>query len=169
MECSTHLLSKRCLSRGKSNQRYIRRNGEMMSYIGVILVPPAMIFTKLTFFFMYLQIFRPLKWLRICVYLGAMVTTMFYVATEVFGIVMMTPRKGKAFTTVAASPREAKVLVLCVPLASVGLGIDVYLLVLPITAVMQLQMPFRRKIGVVLIFLTGTAYGPITYNRSLLN
>lgn len=116
-----------------------------------------MIFTKLTFFFMYLQFFRPLKWLRICVYLGAMVTTMFYVVTEIFWIVLMTLQKGQTFTTVVASPREAKVLVLSVPLASVGLGIDVYLLVLPITAVMQLQMSIPRKIGVVLIFLTGTA------------
>lgn len=79
----------------------------------------------------------------------------------------MTPRKGETFASVAASPREFKVLVLSVPIAAVGLGIDLYLLVLPITAVMGLQLPTRRKIEIVLIFLTGIAYHPLTRYRRL--
>lgn len=116
---------------------------------------------------MYLQVFQPLKWLRICAYLGAIVTTLFYVATEIFYIVSMTPRKGQTFASVAASPAELRVLVLSVPTAAVGLGIDVYLLVLPITAVMGLQLPTQHKVGVILIFLTGIAYDSITPNRAL--
>ena len=126
-----------------------------------------MIFTKLTFFLVYLQIFQPFKWLRICVYFGVTVTTLFYVATEIFWIVATTPRKGQTFASVAASPTELRVLDLSVPTAAVGLGIDVYLLVLPVTAVMQLHLPTRHKIGVILIFLTGIAYDPITHNRKL--
>ncbi len=80
----------------------------------------------------------------------------------------MTPKKGKTFASMAASPAEYEVLVLSVPIAAVGLGIDVYLLVLPITAVLQLQLPTRRKIGVILIFLTGTAYGSTAHHQSLL-
>ena len=123
-----------------------------------------MIFTKLTFFLMYLQIFWPFKWLRICIYLGATVTAVFYLAVEGFWLYNMTPRKGQSFESVVLSSAEYKVLVLSVPVAAVGLGIDLYLLVLPITGVMHLQLPTRRKIGVILIFMTGIAYGQITPN-----
>ena len=126
-----------------------------------------MTFAKLTFFLVYLQIFWPFKWVRICVYLGATVTTVFYTTVEIFWLYYMTPRKGETFISVAVSPAEFKVLVLSVPVAAVGLGIDVYLLVLPITAVMQLQLPTRRKIEVVLIFLTGLAYDLIIHSRPL--
>ncbi|SLM35587.1 40s ribosomal protein s12 [Lasallia pustulata] len=143
------------------------------SYVVVILVPPAMIFTKLTFFLVYLQIFQPFKWLRTCVYLGATVTTLFYVVTELFWIVAMTPIKAQTFLSVGASPAQLRALVLSVPTAAVGLGIDVYLLVLPVTAVMQLQLPTRHKIGVILIFLTGIAAvissALSVYYRTLLN
>ena len=122
-----------------------------------------MIFTKMTFFLMYLQMFWPFKWLRVGIYLGATVTTTFYLVVEIFWLYYTIPRKGQSFLSVAASPAaKSKELLLSVPVAAVGLGIDVYLLILPITAAMQLQLPTRRKVGVVLIFLTGIAYGKTT-------
>ena len=44
---------------------------------------------------------------------------------------------------------------LAVPLAAVGLGIDIALLVMPIAAVVGLQLSTRRKIGVIFIFMFG--------------
>ena len=127
-----------------------------------------MTLAKMTFFLMYLQIFWPFKWLRLCVYLGATLTVLFYLGVEIFWLYSMTPRKGGTWAAMAASPSEFKTLVLSVPIAAVGLGIDVYLLVLPVTAVMQLQLPTRRKIGVILIFMTGLAYGLIfKYNSTV--
>ena len=128
-----------------------------------------MIFTKMTFFLMYLQMFWPFKWLRVGIYLGATVTTAFYLATEIFCLYNMTPRKGQSFLSVGASPAELKGLVLSVPVAAVGLGIDVYLLILPITAVMNLQLPTRRKIGVILVFLTGIAFGRPTLRSTVMS
>ena len=121
-------------------------------------MPPAMIFTKLTFYLVYLQVFRPMHWLRICIYFGATITTAFYMATGIYWIVSITPRKGQDFIDVAVSPAQLKSLRLSVPVACVGLATDLYLLILPITAVLQLQLPTRRKIGVILIFLTGLMY-----------
>ena len=46
-------------------------------------------------------------------------------------------------------------LALSVPQSIVGLVIDLAILILPIVAVTQLQLPRRRKIGVILIFMTG--------------
>ncbi len=116
---------------------------------------------------MYLQLFWPFKWARFCVYLGATTTALFYTTVEIYWLYYMTPRKGETFLSVGASSAESKVLVLTIPVAAVGLGIDMYLLVLPITAVLQLQLPTRRKIEVVLVFLTGLAYGPFIHSRPL--
>lgn len=116
-----------------------------------------MIFVKLTFYLVYLQIFQPLRWLRICVYIGAAMTTTFYVGVAIYLLVSMTPKQGQSWAAVALSPALLKALRTSVPLAGVGLGTDLYLLILPIAAVMQLQLPTRRKIGVILIFLTGLA------------
>ena len=124
----------------------------------MVIVPPAMIFVKLTFYLMYLQVFRPLKWLRICIYVGATSTTAFYLATEIYWLVSITPRKGQSFASVARSPAELKSLVLSIPVSCVGLGTDLYLLFLPVAAVLQLQLPTRRKVGVIMIFMTGIAY-----------
>ena len=140
------------------------------SYIGVILMPPAATFIKLTFYLMYLHIFRPLKWLRICIYLGATATTAFYVGTEIYWLASITPRKGQTFADVAISPAEFKSLALSVPVACVELGTDLYLLVLPITAVLHLQLPTRRKVGVIVIFMTGIAWeylGLILHDKAL--
>lgn len=128
------------------------------SYLGCILVPPAMVFTKLTVFLMYLQLFRPFKFLRICVYIGATITILFYGAAEICWMVFLTPRKGQSFASLANTPRLLKAGDLSIPVAAVGLGIDLYLLVLPISVVVQLNLPTRRKIRVILIFLTGLAY-----------
>lgn len=128
------------------------------TYLGCILVPPAMVFTKLTIFLMYLQLFRPFKFLRRCVYVGATITILFYGAAEIGFMVYLTPRKGEALTSVASSRRRYQSGRLSVPVAAVGLGIDIYLLILPISVVVQLHLPTQRKIRVILIFLTGLAY-----------
>lgn len=107
---------------------------------------------------MYLQLFRPMVWLRVCVYVGALVTTLFYVAATIVQLYFSTPRLGQTFLAFSQSPTELRSLVLSVPISAIGLAIDIYLLILPITAVMQLQLPTRRKIGVIMIFLTGLAY-----------
>ena len=41
------------------------------------------LFLKDTFFIMYLYIFKPLRWFRICAYTGAAFTTTFYISTAV--------------------------------------------------------------------------------------
>ena len=49
-----------------------------------------------------------------------------------------------------------KSLALAVPLAAVGVVIDFYILILPIAAVSRLQMAKKRKVGLCLVFGTGS-------------
>jgi hypothetical protein len=115
-----------------------------------------MLFTKITFFLMYLGLFRPMSWMRICAHIGTVLTSLFYGGMFLAQIIIRTPRPGETLasrlqTTSAASES----LALSVPQSAVGLAIDLYILILPIIAVSQLQLPLRRKIGTSLIFATG--------------
>lgn len=119
------------------------------------MAPITLLFIKLTFFLLYFQVFRPLRWLRISVYIGATVTCVFYGAASIAQIVFSTPRPGQTWLEHDFSGEGDKGQVLAVPLAGVGLGIDIALLVMPIAAVMGLQLPTKRKIGVMFIFMFG--------------
>ena len=134
-----------------------------------------MMFIKITFFFLYLQIFQPMRWLRICAYIGAVFTSLFYLAMTVVLFISSTPRPGETWfshlahqnhlTSDTAAPQAVGDPAvpqvagdIGITQAVVGLAIDIYILVLPIIAVSRLQMPTRRRIGVMLIFLTGLLF-----------
>lgn len=123
--------------------------------IRVFLTPLTFLFIKLTFFLLYFQVFRPLRWLRISVYIGATLTCAFYGATSITQIIFSTPKRGQTWLEHDFSREAGKARILSVPLSAVGLGIDLVLLVMPIAAVVGLKMPTKRKIGVIFIFMFG--------------
>ena len=95
-----------------------------------------------------------MRWLRIAVYIGASITCAFYGAVTIAGFVFLTPRN----SSVAAweiGPEEEKSIQLSIPTGAFGIAIDTFLLLLPVPAVLKLNMPTKRKLGVLLIFLTG--------------
>ena len=114
-------------------------------------------FIKITFFFLYLQIFQPLRWMRICAYVGAVLTSSFYLAMTVAQFVSSTPRRGETWLSHLAHENSVS-RDTAVPQSVVGLAIDIYILILPIIAVSRLQLPTRQKLGVMLIFMTGLLY-----------
>jgi hypothetical protein len=120
-----------------------------------LFAPLTLLFTKLTFSLLYFQVFRPLRWLRISVYIGATSTCAFYGAASIAQILFATPRPGQTWLEHSLSEETWKSEVLSVPQAAVGLGIDIVLLVIPIAAVVGLQLPTKRKIGVMVIFMFG--------------
>ena len=93
--------------------------------------------------------------MKICAYTGLAVTTAFYISIAVASFVFVTPRHGETWAEHLFSKEEFRSTTLLIPTPSVGLIIDLAILILPIIAVMQLQLPTRRKAGVILIFMTG--------------
>ena len=71
---------------------------------------------------------------------------MFYLAS---------PSPGESFKDSLVSSRVQRIPRLSIPIASMGLVIDVVLLILPSVAVYKLQLHINRKIGLMLIFSTG--------------
>lgn len=114
-----------------------------------------MLFLKISFFILYLQIFGPLRWLRLCAYSGVIFTTISYGVMTVLSFIFASPRRGQVLfqKQTSAKARDAKLL--SIPQSVIGLVVDLAILLLPIIAVLQLQLPRRKQVGVILVFMTG--------------
>ena len=120
-----------------------------------------MLFIKISFFIMYLEVFRLKRWLRICSLAGCIAVTVFYGSMEVVMLIATTPRRHESWLEAYLAPRHQIMLQINVPQSAAGAVFDVYILALPIIGVWNLQMPRKRKAGVILLFMTATLYIPI--------
>lgn len=107
---------------------------------------------------LYLQIFGPMRWMRACCYFGLFFMTGFYIPFWIVQMYDTTPAPGETWQQNFADPRFARTVTLSLPLGCVSLVSDVYIYVLPILGVSQLQMSRRRKFEVALVFMTGLVY-----------
>lgn len=118
-----------------------------------------MLCLKLTFFLLYLAIFRPNQALRLCIYGGAVVTTLVYAGFGIAQFIFLTPSRGETWLSHYSKDFYKETIKTEIPVGIFGVVIDFYILLLPIAAVLPLQLPKKRKIGVVLVFLTGFMCG----------
>lgn len=107
-----------------------------------IVLPPTMLCVKLSLLLLYLRIFAPDKVTRYLIYIGMTVcigayTTLMFLA--IFANVVTIIATNKA-------------------LGVVNLSSDVYILCVPMAAIMKLPLSTKKKIGVILIFMAGTMY-----------
>ncbi len=93
--------------------------------------------------------------MRISVYIGATLSTLFYLGATIATFVLSTPRPGQSWTTDFQTEREQRLTELAIPISSMGLAIDIVLFILPFVAVYQLQLHTKRRISLTLIFSTG--------------
>lgn len=103
--------------------------------------------------------------MRLYIYIGAASTIAFYVAAGITQFVFSTPKPSETWISFALSGRMNQAKLLKVPVSVVGLAVDLYILILPIGGVWQLHLTTRRKIGVMLIFMTGTLYAAIFFSE----
>ena len=126
-----------------------------ITYATLTLNGPILWVTKLTFFLLYLQIFRPMRWLRICIYLGATLSTIFYWSASAALFALSLPNPGETWLEFTISPRFRLSSHLNLAIAVGGLLVDVYLFILPITAIQKVQLHGIRKVGLTIMFSTG--------------
>ncbi|MCJ1402509.1 hypothetical protein MMC11_005729, partial [Xylographa trunciseda] len=88
-------------------------------------------------------------------YFGAAATIFFYTGSAIVQLVFSTPGPGVSWQEQATGSMEYESGRLSVPSAAVGIAIDLFILILPIRAVLDLQLSFKRKIEVGLVFATG--------------
>lgn len=127
----------------------------------VNIVPLVNLFVKLSFFILFLEIFSIKPFLRGLIYAGACVTTVFYITTTIVLFALSTPPPGVSLAQKFASflePGRSGFLDTVLAVGYFNLFTDFYILLLPISGVIRLQLPKRRKIGVILVFMTGLLY-----------
>ena len=128
---------------------------EQQSYVTTIMVTPALGLIKSSLFIQYYLLFRPLRWVRICVWIGATVSVVFYVAVSITAFVLNSPWPGESLLEDILSWHYLEFANFSIPTGVIGMLVDWYLLILPIPAVLTLQMSMARKLGVLIIFMTG--------------
>ncbi|KAL8763457.1 MAG: hypothetical protein Q9184_000765 [Pyrenodesmia sp. 2 TL-2023] len=116
---------------------------------------PVLFTVKLSLFLLIYGIFGRLQWMRHLVIFGIVVTGLVYTANVIVFPVMCSPRSGQSYVEASASPRCSRSVAFGLFSASFNIASDFYLLFLPIPAVLALQMPQKKKIGVLAIFATG--------------
>ena len=88
-------------------------------------------------------------------YIGATLNCAFYGAISIVQVVVLTPRHGETWLQRSFSGAYHKDTVVSTYMAAVGLAFDLVLLIMPIVAVMGLQLPKQRKMGVLFVFFIG--------------
>ncbi|EAT88234.2 hypothetical protein SNOG_04474 [Parastagonospora nodorum SN15] len=119
--------------------------------------PTALVwaFAKTSFFLMYLDLFSPVKWLRIGCYVGIIVNWGFYIAVIAASLYYNAPSPGQTWLEGSQNPRYAGSFNMTMPIASGSLILDVYILLLPVWVVWNLHLNLTRRLGVIAIFATG--------------
>ena len=115
------------------------------------------LFVKLSFFLMYLKLFYPNQWLRWAILAGTFVNCAFYTAIIIVTLYYTAPGPGESWQATFLSPNEAKTENLPVPISSMSLALDVYILIIPAVGIWNLQLSAKKKLGVISIFMTGLA------------
>lgn len=96
-----------------------------------------------------------MRWMRISIYIGATLTTSFYMGATIALFALATPRTGESWAANIQTERQERAGDLAIPISSMGLVIDTVLFILPSVAVSQLQLHTNRKFGLMLMFGTG--------------
>ena len=110
-----------------------------LGLVGAIVQEPTIFFTKISLLLLYCCLFSPDKWTKIAIFVGAAVIFSAYTLMMFLYIFL---------------PYQDQLLVI-EAVGAFNVVSDVYLLCLPIAVVSRLQLPWRKKLGVSAIFLTG--------------
>lgn len=110
-------------------------------------------FIKLTFFILYWNIFKSVRWLRIATIVGGTVVVGVYLISTFASLIASTRRPGTTWVESLANCLLCKKI--GIALVVFSLVSDVYILILPIFGVVRLQLRPRQKFGIIMVFMSG--------------
>lgn len=133
----------------------LSRPNSLANWITTVFVTPALGFVKLTFLIQYYQLFWPLRWVRLACWIGGGASMLFYLAISITMFVLCSPWPGQNFTESLLSKHFVSATSISIPTGAIGAAVDIFLLVLPVRAVLTLHLPNSTKIGLIFVFMTG--------------
>lgn len=129
-----------------------------MSVATTAIYGPVIFFVKLALFLLFLHLFGCLRWMRYLVWFGITITGCFYISGTAVVFGLCAPRDGKTWLGMSMTPQCRNLEDYGIAQGTMNLVSDFYLLIIPIPAVMSLQLPQKKKLGVIAVFMTGFLY-----------
>ena len=120
-----------------------------------VLIPPIMMMAKLSLLLLYYQIFNPNVKFRHYVHVVMGFLFLFYCGLFIAFAILMIPRPGQGLLASFRVVDTATGISLSIAQSVAGVAIDFIIFCLPIPVVWKLQLPLRKKIGVLAVFMTG--------------
>jgi hypothetical protein len=125
------------------------------SYVTVIVISPAVGLIKMSLLIQYYHLFNMRRYIRICVWIAAVVFGLFYVSLSITAFILNSPWHGESLIETVVSWHYLKFTGFAIPTGAIGMAFDWFLLILPMPAVWNLHLSLSRKLGLVIIFATG--------------
>lgn len=104
---------------------------------------------------MYLDLFRTIRWQRYAIYFGLALNWGFYLAVVIVTLYYISPAPGQSWQDSFVSARYNGSLNISIPIAAGSLFLDLYILVLPMAPIWNLQLKTSKKWGVTAVFASG--------------
>ena len=120
-----------------------------------IIMPIAFIFTRLTFFLLYLRLFGNSKPFRWACYFGIGFYTLSNFLDVPISMAYEFPTHGRPWAAPDTLKRWIRVEPISLYLGGVNIASDLYIIILPMPMIWRLQMSLERKLGVMAIFTSG--------------
>lgn len=92
------------------------------------------------------------------IYFGIVVTILVFLGFTLAQIILLVPHPGESWLEMYQDPREMAVLKISVPISVASFIVDIYTFIIPIAGVSGLKLSRKRKIGVLMVFITGLWY-----------
>lgn len=122
----------------------------------MLIGTPTLGLIKMSLFIQYYQLFNIVGYIRIALSIGATLTATFYIAVSVTYFALGSSWPGETVLDTILSWHYLKLNDFSIPTGVISTVVDWCLLIFPLLAISQLHLPTKRKLGVAVIFLTGS-------------
>lgn len=109
-----------------------------------------MVFAKLSILLLYFQLFFVNRKVRALIYFAIAVTILIHFVGTIIAITLCLPSNPILYAKCAG-----KLNPLDWTISAINVLSDFYILCIPLLVISQLQMAFRKKLGIITVFLTG--------------
>lgn len=116
----------------------------------------ALFSVKLSLFLLIRRIFRPNRITQALIWVGIALALLFYFITFVITLAWCAPVPGRSpIASASAGSCQGGVQTTSIVQAGFNVASDVYLLLVPAPVIFDLQMPIKRKLAIMTVFMTG--------------
>ncbi|KAI0441101.1 hypothetical protein F4803DRAFT_563281 [Xylaria telfairii] len=113
----------------------------------------VLFFSKASIFLLFHQIFEVTRSMRIAIRCGIIFTALLYVIINIpLCAIFNAPRVGETWGSLITSGRPQKIVIWAIIQSVLAIGLDLFILILPIPIIMKLHLSTEKKIRLLAVF-----------------